>query len=132
MPYKNPEKSNENKRLYWIKNKKEIYRKRKLKSQQYNITRRKHRLNNPEIYKRKDKERYDRDRERLLLRKKVQYQKYKKRILLYEKKHEKECPSFLIGNRLRARLRRAISQQYRKSSMVDLLGCSFEEFRKHI
>lgn len=131
MPYKDPEKLKEYKKRRWIENKESIMRSRSLRKDAANKRRREHRLENIEAYRKIEKQRYLNEREVLLKRKKEQYARHKKSQRAYERKREKENIEVLLASRLRSRLRRAISQGYRNTSVIELTGCSILDLKKY-
>ena len=68
------------------------------------------------------------------------YKNYYKRYYLENKEayntryrqREKEDPNFLIANRLRARLRKAIKNDHKVGSAVGELGCSIPELKERL
>lgn len=93
------------------------------------------------------KARYERDWEIIQLRSKQYYNKNKEKVNSYKSQWQRDNkerrrirlneryrsePNFRIAVNLRTRLLKALENNQKKGSTLDLLGCSVESFRKYL
>ena len=98
---------------------------------------------NRDIINSKTRERYHKDiedtrkkeREKQKRLRSLNPEKYRKYSTMKNKERyfkKKNDPKYKIERILRSRLLRAVTSKYKKSSSIELLGCSIEEFRIYI
>lgn len=76
---------------------------------------------------------YRKRNEKKLLAQKAEYRKNNpEKLKLYFRRRYSTDIHFKLSILLRRQLRDALKGNYKKSSAIDLLGCSIEEFKKHI
>ncbi len=95
---------------------------------------RSYRKNNPE--KIKATEQKKREKEGYLEKKRVYDKEYGKKnrakLTIYQREHKKNSLQRQISMKLRARIRRALKQNYKCSSSEELLGCTIKELQSHL
>jgi hypothetical protein len=114
-----------NKKEYYIKNREHILIRRKI----YGV-------NNKELLQRKNKRYYIDNKDKILLVSKSYYQQNRKRIITrsieYEKKRIVSDINYKLRKRLRGRVKMALNGNYKTGRTIEMLGCSIDEFRKHL
>ncbi len=136
MPYKNYQEGVTHRKLYYIKNRKRLLaqrRKFRLENPEHiKMVRKKYRDSNIEKFRKYDRDSYKRNRQKKLLGKKIYFQKNKDKIYCYKKNKQLTDIQFLISNKLRSRFRRAVSRNYRNTSVIKLTGCSIEYLKLYL
>jgi hypothetical protein len=136
MPYKDPQRQKEYKKLYWIK----YSKKNKLKLKKYYIDNIEMISNTRSIYYRKNKEKIkergkiyrNKNKDILILRKATYFQKNKNRINKQYRDKRKLDIQFKLSCLLRSRLNHALRDNFKSGSAVRDLGCTIPELKTYL
>ena len=93
-------------------------------------------VKNPNLFKIKNKYWYKNNKNYVADKGKIYYQSNRAKIIqrsiAYEAKRIKIDPQYKLRKRLRARMKLALINGYKKGMAINLLGCSILELKKHL
>lgn len=75
---------------------------------------------------------YRKNKEKILRKDKIYYEENKKRIIENVRKRYNSDIQFKIKTNLKNRLREVLNGKHKSAKTLELLGCSIEEFKKHL
>lgn len=87
---------------------------------------------NPETYKRHQRKYCEKNREMLNYKSGLWKKNNRKKWNNYIRKYKKENPSYRVSEQLRSRIRYALNGKTKCKSTETLLGCSFEQLKRHL
>jgi hypothetical protein len=124
---RNKEKFKEQKKQYYILNK-----------EKYSASNKKHHSDNKDKISKRKQENYIINKDKILAKHKLWYNENKEKVLVYNQNYSKNRMETDELYKFKDKIRRLIRQSFNKnnhkkqSSTTNILGCTFEEFKKHI
>ena len=98
----------------------------------FNSSIKQHRLNNPQIYKERDKQKYLKNKTKIINNIKKWSINNPQKIRLYKKRCKQNNLNIKIADNIRSRISCALKNNTKSTHTFELLGCNIQEYRNYL